>query len=78
MDFFIKIELVGMGWNYPFSKGSQENYRTVANKLIDSLKLLRPIDGQEKESRNAAISICKEIDKIHYIEEEKTRIVIPI
>lgn len=78
MNRFIKIDLVGMGWNYPSPKGSIQDYQTMANKLIDSLKLLRPLDGQEKESRNVAISVCNEIDKIHYIEEENTRIVIPI
>lgn len=67
MPNFIKIQLQGQGWG-PNAHGDLFEYQRFANLIAEHLRSLAPLDGQAKESRTITVSVCEQIDSIHFIE----------
>lgn len=70
MDKFIKVSLTGSGWSQSES-GKQHDHARFANLIADYLHRLEPLDGRPIKSRDITISVCDQVDTIHFLDSDE-------
>lgn len=74
MDKFIKVSLTGQDWGQS-EIGKQRDYGRFTNLIADYVRTLTPLDGTPADSRTVSISVCDQVDRIHFIESDQPLII---